>query len=67
MTSSHKPRSSEERVRDAGDRIEAEMRDFVRWFNDDVVPNVRSGSGKALRVASKKLTQLADYLDQHRK
>ena len=47
--------------------MEAEMRDFVRWFNDDVVPNVRNGSGKALRVASKKLSELADYLDRHRK
>jgi hypothetical protein len=52
---------------DAGDRIEEEMREFVRWFNDDVVPNVRSGSGKALRVASKKLSELADYLDRNRK
>ena len=63
MASSHKPHSP----RDAGDRIEDEMREFVRWFNDDVVPNVRSGSGKALRVASKKLSELADYLDRHRK
>ncbi len=67
MTSTNKPRDSRDDMRDAGDRIEAEMRDFVRWFNDDVVPKARSGSGKALRVASRKLTQLADYLDQHRK
>ena len=62
MTSHHKPPAN-----DASDRIEAELRDFARWFNDDVVPNVRSGSGKALRVASKKLSELADYLDRNRK
>jgi len=58
------PRDS---VRDAGRRVEEEVREFVRWFNDDVVPNVRTGSGKALRVASKKLDDLADYLDRHSK
>ena len=62
MTSHQKPPADE-----TGDRIEAELRDFARWFNDDVVPNVREGSGKALRIASKKLSELADYLDRHRK
>jgi hypothetical protein len=52
---------------DFGDRLEREMHEFVRWFNNDVVPKVRTGSGKGLRVASKKLAEFADYLDKHKK
>jgi hypothetical protein len=49
---------------DAARRIEDELREFVRWFNDDVVPNVRRDSGKALRIASEKLNEFAEYLDR---
>jgi hypothetical protein len=33
-------------------------------LNDEVVPAVRQHSTKALRVASEKLAQFADYMDQ---
>jgi hypothetical protein len=53
------------RVRDAAGQIQDELKEFARWFNDDVVPNVRTGSTKALRTASAKLAQLADELERH--
>ena len=59
------PKSAGERVRGAADQLEGELKEFVRWFNDDVVPNVRIGSSKALRTASEKLAQMAAELDRH--
>ena len=32
---------------------------------DEVVPAVRQHSTKALRIASEKLTHLADYMEKH--
>lgn len=54
-----------ERVRSAANQVQDELKEFARWFNDDVVPNVREGSTKALRTASAKLAQLADELERH--
>ncbi len=53
------------RVRGAANQIQDELKEFARWFNDDVVPNVRTGSTKALRTASAKLAELADELERH--
>lgn len=53
------------RVRGAANQIQDELKEFARWFNDDVVPNVRIGSSKALRTASAKLAELADELERH--
>jgi hypothetical protein len=53
------------RVRSTANQIQDELKEFARWFNDDVVPNVRVGSSKALRTASAKLAQLADELERH--
>ena len=36
----------------------------MRWFNNDVVPNARRDSGKALRIASEKLNEFAEYLER---
>ena len=64
MSSSHNASEKSPRTGDAARRIEDELREFVRWFNDDVVPNVRRDSGKALRIASEKLNEFAEYLDR---
>jgi glutamyl-tRNA reductase len=53
-------------LHDASTRVEEELREFIRWMNDEVVPTVRTHSSKALRVASDKLQQLADYMDRQR-
>ena len=64
MASSQNAPGDAPRGTDAVRRIEDELREFVRWFNDDVVPNARRDSGKALRIASEKLNEFAEYLER---
>ena len=52
-------------LNDAADRLEKEIPEFIKYLNDEVVPAMRTHSTKALRVASKKLSEFADYMDQH--
>ncbi len=52
-------------IGDAAERIEKEIPEFVKYLNDEVVPAVRMHSTKALRVASQKLSEFADYMEQH--
>lgn len=52
-------------VKETTERLEKEAADFVKYVNDNVVPNVRQQSTKALRTAAEKLQQLADYMEQH--
>ena len=51
-------------VAGAAERIEKETAEFITYLNDEVVPAVRQHSTKALRVASEKMSKMADYLDQ---
>lgn len=50
-------------VAEAADRIEKEIPEFIKYLNDEVVPTVRQHSTKALRTASQKLAEFADYMD----
>jgi hypothetical protein len=52
-------------LNDAADRLEKEIPEFIKYLNNEVVPAVRTHSTKALRVASKKLEEFADYMEQH--
>ncbi len=52
-------------INDATQRLEKEIPEFIKYLNDEVVPAVRSHSTKALRTASQKLKDLADYMEQH--
>ena len=54
-------------VADAAERMEKETAEFVKYLNDEVVPAVRQHSSKALRVASDKLRDLADFMDEAQK
>jgi len=45
-------------------RVEEEGEKFIHYFNNEVVPAIRSNSSKALRVAAEKLSQLASYMEQ---
>jgi len=51
-------------VTDAAERLEKEIPEFIKYLNDEVVPAVRQHSTKALRVASHKLSEFADYMEQ---
>jgi hypothetical protein len=52
-------------ISDAAERLEKEIPEFIKYLNDEVVPAVRSHSTKALRTASQKLSEFADYMEQH--
>jgi glutamyl-tRNA reductase len=52
-------------INEAAERLEKEIPEFIKYLNDEVVPAVRTHSTKALRVASQKLTEFADYMEQH--
>jgi len=52
-------------INDAAERLEKEIPEFIKYLNDEVVPAVRTHSTKALRTASEKLAEFADYMDQH--
>ncbi|MGA9644192.1 MAG: hypothetical protein WBQ72_22535 [Terriglobales bacterium] len=47
--------------------LEKETAELVTYLNDEVVPAARAHSSKALRVASEKLSQFADFLETHQK
>ena len=52
-------------INEAAERLEKEIPQFIKYLNEEVVPAVRSHSTKALRTASQKLTEFADYMEQH--
>lgn len=51
-------------INDAVERLEKEIPEFIKYLNEDIVPNVRSHSSKALRSASQKLADLAQYMEK---
>ena len=52
-------------INEAAERLEKEIPEFIKYLNEEVVPAVRSQSTKALRVASQKLAEFAEYMEQH--
>ncbi|MGI4755946.1 MAG: hypothetical protein ACRYGF_03765 [Janthinobacterium lividum] len=55
-----------QKVEDATDRAEAEVRRLIRYMNDEVVPDVRRQSSTALRAAAEQLQALAKNLDDRK-
>lgn len=60
-------RSLEERLREAGERVEDELRRAVRYIDGEIVPEVRRNGVAALRTASDHLRKLADHIDDERR
>ncbi len=52
-------------VAEAAERLEKEIPEFINYLNDEVVPAVRQHSTKALRIASARLSEFADYMEKH--
>jgi hypothetical protein len=59
-------RKVDEKVKETMPRVEEEVKKVIAYLNDEVVPNVRHNSSKALRVAADELSKLADTLDRRR-
>lgn len=64
MKSDAQKKRSAPKFEDVGRRMDREIEEFIRWFNDDVVPQVRDHSSRALRKAAVKLSEFADYMDE---
>ena len=53
----------EQRLHEAGTRIEEDLRRLVTYFNDEIVPDVRRNGSSALRSAAAELNRLAQKMD----
>jgi hypothetical protein len=53
-------------VAEITERLEKETADIIKYLNDEVVPAARVHSSQALRVASQKLAEFAQYLDENK-
>jgi len=54
-------------VANIAETLEKETAELVTYLNDEVVPAVRTHSSKALRIASGKLAEFAEYLETQQK
>jgi hypothetical protein len=52
-------------VRELVDLLEKHTAEMAKYVNDEVVPVVRAQSTDALRTASVKLAELADYMEKN--
>ena len=56
-------RKVEEKFNQTAPRVEEEVKKVIAYLNDEVVPEVRQNSSKALRAAAEQLARLAERLD----
>ena len=57
-------RKVEEKFNQTMPRVEEEVKKVIDYLNDEVMPNVRENSSKALKVAAEQLTKLAEHIDR---
>jgi hypothetical protein len=57
-------RKVEEKLREAMPRVEEEVKRVITYLNDQVVPEVRENSSKALRIAAEQLAKLAERIER---
>jgi hypothetical protein len=60
------PHSVGDRIDEAIELIEMELRHAVAYVNDAVVPQVRAESIRALRTVSEKMRELADRFESRK-
>ena len=66
MSSAPNPKPLDQRLHEAARRAEEELHRFVKYLDDEVVPEVRRNSSTALRAAAVRLQKLAETLDNAR-
>jgi hypothetical protein len=54
----------EERLHEAGNRMEEELKRVITYINDEVVPEVRRNGSDALRAAAQQMEKLAQKMDE---
>ena len=58
-------RKVDQKVGETMPRLEEEVKKVIAYLNDEVVPDIRANSLKALRTASEQLNKLADKWERH--
>ena len=53
----------EQRLHEAGSRLDEDLRSFINYVNDEIVPDVRRNGSAALRAAAAELHRLAQRMD----
>ena len=54
------------KIAEYAERLEKETTELISYLNTEVVPLARTQSSKALRVASQKLSEFADYIERQK-
>lgn len=57
-------RKIEEKFNQTMPRVEEELKKVITYLNDEVVPEVRVNSSRALKIAAEQLSRLAERLDR---
>jgi hypothetical protein len=65
MPTEEPKRPWEQQLRDAATHLEADLKNVVKFINDEVVPGVRRNSSEALRAAAAELHKVASRMDDH--
>jgi hypothetical protein len=65
MSTEDPKRPWEQPLRDAAAHLETDLKNVVKFINDEVVPDVRRNSSDALRAAAAELHKLASRMDDH--
>jgi hypothetical protein len=56
----------EQKLHEAGARVEEDLKRLVNYINDEVVPDVRRNGSEALKSAAAELHRLAEKMDDRR-
>ncbi len=65
MATGDPKRPWEQQLRDAAAHLETDLKNAVKYINDEVVPEVRRNGSEALRAAAAELHRLAQRIDDH--
>jgi hypothetical protein len=65
MATGDSKRPWEQQLREAAAHLETDLKNVVKYINDDVVPEVRRNGSEALRAAAAELHRLAQRMDDH--
>ena len=63
MSNGDTKRPWEQRLQDAGTKLEEDLRRLTTYINDEIIPDVRRHGSHALRAAGDELHRLAKHMD----
>jgi hypothetical protein len=64
MSAGEPKRPWEQRLHEAGAHLEEDVRNAIKYINDEIIPDVRKNGSEALRSAAKELQRLAQRMDE---